>query len=298
MTFFHGRNQLVAALLKKGSFDRSFRDFDTRTWYSVDLTKLANLSMASFFVQSFYDAETEQFLDRCKEVTDSVLLQLWYNCCMLILTMFMKKTCINGWLRRGSMFLFSGEQLSLLLGVASATPKYRAALDLGAGDGNVSLKIAALCNELYVTEASRTMRLRLAEKGFRLIGIDEWLLDVYHFDVISCLNLLDRHPRPLLLLESIRSKALQDNSTVLLSAVLPWEQYVEFSETQSHVPLQKLAVHGSTFEDQVASFVDVVLKPSLFAVEKWTRLPYLCEGDMYRSFYVLDCAVFVLRPLP
>lgn len=32
-----------------------------------------------------------------------------------------------------------------------------------------------------------------------------------------------------------------------------------------------------------------------FVVEAVTRLPYLCEGDMYNDYYVLDDAVFVLK---
>lgn len=32
-----------------------------------------------------------------------------------------------------------------------------------------------------------------------------------------------------------------------------------------------------------------------FEVETVTRLPYLCEGDMYNDYYVLDDAVFVLK---
>lgn len=32
-----------------------------------------------------------------------------------------------------------------------------------------------------------------------------------------------------------------------------------------------------------------------FNVETVTRLPYLCEGDMYHDYYVLDDAVFVLK---
>lgn len=32
-----------------------------------------------------------------------------------------------------------------------------------------------------------------------------------------------------------------------------------------------------------------------FKVEAVTRLPYLCEGDMYNDYYVLDDAVFVLK---
>ena len=32
-----------------------------------------------------------------------------------------------------------------------------------------------------------------------------------------------------------------------------------------------------------------------FELEAVTRLPYLCEGDMYNDYYMLDDAVFVLK---
>lgn len=44
-------------------------------------------------------------------------------------------------------------------------------------------------------------------------------------------------------------------------------------------------------------FSNEVFRKAGFEVEAVTRLPYLCEGDMYNDYYVLDDAVFVLRAL-
>ena len=51
---------------------------------------------------------------------------------------------------------------------------------------------------------------------------------------------------------------------------------------------------GVTFEAQVSSVIEHVLRPAGFRVLAFTRLPYLCEGDLEHSFYTLDDAVFVL----
>lgn len=57
-----------------------------------------------------------------------------------------------------------------------------------------------------------------------------------------------------------------------------------------------MQVNGTMWEEQVNSLADV-FEEAGFAVETFTRLPYLCEGDMYNDYYVLDDAVFVLRPV-
>ena len=65
--------------------------------------------------------------------------------------------------------------------------------------------------------------------------------------------------------------------------------------SSNNKPSQNIILNGYTFEEQVASFTKDVFEPAGFTVVKFTRLPYLCEGDMESSFYVLDDAVFVLR---
>jgi len=60
-------------------------------------------------------------------------------------------------------------------------------------------------------------------------------------------------------------------------------------------PSEFITVNGSSWEEQVNSLVKDVFEPCGFTVELFTRLPYLCEGDLYRDFYVLDDALFVLK---
>lgn len=60
-------------------------------------------------------------------------------------------------------------------------------------------------------------------------------------------------------------------------------------------PKHHLRVQGKTWEEQVTHLSEEVFRGAGFEVEAVTRLPYLCEGDMYNDYYVLDDAVFVLK---
>lgn len=57
-----------------------------------------------------------------------------------------------------------------------------------------------------------------------------------------------------------------------------------------------MEIKGQNWEEQVNSLPEVFGKAG-FVIEAFTRLPYLCEGDMYNDYYVLDDAVFVLKPV-
>ena len=60
-------------------------------------------------------------------------------------------------------------------------------------------------------------------------------------------------------------------------------------------PSEVITVNGNSWEEQVQSLVKDVFEPSGFTVELFTRVPYLCEGDLYQDFFVLDDALFVLK---
>lgn len=68
------------------------------------------------------------------------------------------------------------------------------------------------------------------------------------------------------------------------------------SDSKDHSPEEKLLIQGQNFEEQVQFFIKKVFEPAGFDVEKFSRLPYLCEGDLHQSFYLLNDAVFVLKP--
>lgn len=45
-------------------------------------------------------------------------------------------------------------------------------------------------------------------------------------------------------------------------------------------PTEKLNIQGETFEEQCVSLVKDVFEPAGFTLECFTRVPYLCEGDL------------------
>lgn len=60
---------------------------------------------------------------------------------------------------------------------------------------------------------------------FRVLSIEGWQQHK-KYDVIACLNLLDRCDKPLELLGEIKN-SLADNGRVLLALVLPFSPFVE-----------------------------------------------------------------------
>ena len=63
----------------------------------------------------------------------------------------------------------------------------------------------------------------------RNLGIDEWHSDQREYDVISCLNLLDRCDRPLTLLRHVHASLRPGSGRAVVAMVLPYKPYVEFS---------------------------------------------------------------------
>jgi hypothetical protein len=72
------------------------------------------------------------------------------------------------------------------------------------------------------------MQWRLSQQGFKLLDIEKWK-STGPYDLISVLNLLDRHYNPFQLLEELHELASQSDCLVLLAIVLPISQYVEFN---------------------------------------------------------------------
>ena len=88
--------------------------------------------------------------------------------------------------------------------------------------------------------------------------------------------------------------SLNSNGIILVALVLPFKPFVEFRNSRQ--PNQLLNIEGSTFVEQAQSFVEL-MKTFGFKLESWTRLPYLCEGDLLHSVYYLDDAVFLFKLL-
>ncbi|MEE6517479.1 hypothetical protein FKM82_027711 [Ascaphus truei] len=262
-------------------------------WYLCDTEKLCE-ALRPFFVQSYLDHGTQTFLNRSMEKSGWLSVQLYHSFMSSVFSMFMSRTSINGLLGRGSMFVFSPEQFQRLLKITPDWKSHRL-LDLGAGDGEVTRVMSPHFEEIYVTEMSQTMIWQLQKKKYRVLNIDEWQGPEFQYDVISCLNLLDRCHRPITLLKEMRRVLEPTRGRVILALVLPFHPYVE-NGGKWEKPCEVMDVKGTAWEDQVSSLA-AVFQEAGFVVEAFTRLPYLCEGDMYNDYYVLDDAVFVLRPM-
>jgi hypothetical protein len=85
------------------------------------------------------------------------------------------------------MFVLSKRQFSHLTRSLSArwlgSGDTAALLDLGAGDGRPTLAMSEGFGRVLATEASAPMQRLLNEKGFQVVGIDEWGVPA-EFDLI------------------------------------------------------------------------------------------------------------------
>ncbi|KIH47986.1 DREV methyltransferase [Ancylostoma duodenale] len=142
------------------------------------------------------------------------------------------------------------------------------------------------------------MQWRLRQQNFLEEDVEKWSSTSRRYNLISALNLLDRHYNPRKLLSDLHDLALHSKCYVLMAVVLPVHQYVEFrpssADSRSNA---RLKVSGNSFEQHASSLVENEFISAGFEVVKWTKLPYLCEGDLNKPYYLLDDALFLLRPV-
>ena len=67
---------------------------------------------------------------------------------------------------------------------------------------------------------------------FSVLGIDDWHMKKQKYDVISCLNLLDRCDKPLTILRNIKKALNPVKGKVILALVLPFRPYVEYGKNK------------------------------------------------------------------
>lgn len=178
-------------------------------------------------------------------------------------------------------------------------------LDIGAGDGNITLRLAQSLLQLnnnimlnaYATETSYIMKDRLREKDITVINDIRELENVH---LVSCLNVLDRCSDPKSILADIHS-SLHPNGRALMALVLPYNHYVErtSSQNRTHLPSTPLLSHWPnktlSFNEEINAFFEL-LEAMGFVIESFTKAPYLCEGDIRQSFYwLIDILVIVSK---
>jgi len=307
MSEYRPRSSLARNMLNKLNADNELEALDKSKWYKVDLDVVKKQEQTVFeklkkeaktigdsldkisdkFVQLDADEDTLDFISTSSEKSDWVLTQLWHNIAKSVLSWAYCQTDINGMLNRGSMFVFSKEHFLKMLKVENGWRSSRL-LDLGAGDGKPTEVMAGLFDEVFVTEMSKPMRKILNTKGFQVLEIADWQKDEY-YEVISCLNLLDRCDEPLTILSQVH-QSLSPDGLLVVALVLPFRPYVE--SQRDHKPTQNLGIGGSGFESQLVSAV-LAIEERGFSLLTWSRVPYLCEGDLTQPIYQLNDALMV-----
>jgi cyclopropane fatty-acyl-phospholipid synthase-like methyltransferase len=190
------------------------------------------------------------------------------------------------------MFVYSTAQFQTLLDLDhNQQSQLTSLLDIGAGDGCITERMASLFQKVYATEMSTIMQWRLSSCGYTILDTEQW--GDNKFDVITCLNVLDRCEKPLSLLKNIREHLNSDHGRVIISLVLPFKPYFEYNN--DHNPNESIHIKGRLPEEQINEFISNVFQPLGFRLRKLSRLPYLCEGDMERSYYFLSDYIFVLE---
>ncbi len=306
------------------------------TAYSVDLGKLpqtpelaaASAALASTFLLSTRDAETDAFLDKCRRdgrdpahvareragsaaVTDAQRLR------------GVSRTDAIALHLNHSMMVATSAQVRRLVAMAAQRgggalpPPPTTLLDIGAGRGEVTAALAAGLGvapaSVAAMENSAPLRKLLTAAGYRAVGGFGELrrggaeaATVERFGAVALLNVLDRCDDPLGLLGTA-ARAVRPGGLLVVATVLPFCASVYFGAVgrtrARRVPRKPLQLPvpyrcgtRRPFEEQAAAFVAATVArwPALKVVA-WTRVPYLSSGDARRTWYTLDNAVFVLR---
>lgn len=263
--------------------------------YACDLNRLGPL--AARFVPSQLDAEGDAFLAAALK-RNHTRVGYWVH---RALTMFLSDFDANALLGMYPVFLLSTPQALQLLEAAGAgrwTPGRW--LDIGAGSGDVTTRLAPLTDAIECTEASSHMARRLRQRGLPC-----WLGRAGEgepgdplsreppFDVISLFNVLDRAARPRSLLAAV-VRALPAGGLLLLSMPLPYEPFY-YAGATTRDPEQKLKVEAEGWEQALLELWQHELAPLGLELRAVTRLPYLSGGDVQHPAYVLDDAVLVCQ---
>ena len=160
-------------------------------------------------------------------------------------------------------------------------------------------KLNLLTIQPNLKEVSSQMVGRLKKRGYKVIETGD-ISDIKEndFDAITLLNVLDRCDKPLTLLRQIHSK-LKKDGILLIAVVLPFSSFVENGSEQNTPSeyLDDMLGEHPTIECQMKHFIENIFIPCGFECLSFSRLPYLCAGDLNQFYYLLNDAIFVLRPV-
>jgi SAM-dependent methyltransferase len=267
--------------------------FGVELCYGCELERLGEL--APRFIPSQLDPEGEAFLAAAMRRQHTRAAAWVHRALTLILSDF----DANGLLGMYPVFLLSTPQAWQLLAAARPGGVGQARLlDIGAGSGDVTTRLAPLVDDIECTEASRFMARRLRRRSLRCwhgrVGEGapgDPLASDTRYDIISLLNVIDRASKPRSLLASV-ARRLPQGGLLLLATPLPYDPFY-YAGPATLAPEEKLEIRAERFEDATLELWQNELAPLGFELRALTRVPYLSGGDAQHPAYVLDDVVLV-----
>jgi SAM-dependent methyltransferase len=255
-------------------------------YYDVDVAALSPL-LRDRFVKLSRDSATDAFLAHASRGRHT----WWRTKLHHFLRQFMSDFDVNGLLDMYPLFVASTEQWRLLLG----PQRVGRLLDVGSGSGNVTQTLLPLADKVVTTELSRNMAERLRRSGLECHEVDlaERDLPEKHFELITCLNVLDRTSKPRELLRRMHHH-LVPGGRLLIALALPYNPFF-FRGNTTPEPLERLACAEPGWEAAVNALAERELEPLGFDVVTVSRTPYLSFGDSDSGLYELDDALIVCR---
>ncbi len=253
--------------------------------YDCDLTKL-HPALSSKFVQLGVDESLSDYLERARALRHGSFVTWVHRNLRGLLSDF----DINGLLGTYPMHVLGEQQWAHLLGKTHGR-----LLDVGAGNGDVTVQLSSLFDEVVTSEMARFMARRLRRRGFPCHELDLATAPVPDapYDAITLLNVLDRCDEPLKLLASLRA-GLRPGGLLVAALVLPYRPFV-YAGGATRPPRERLPIVREDWEGATSELVTLVLEPLGLEVEAISRVPYLSGGDARAPIYELDDVIVVCR---
>ncbi|HEY3665077.1 MAG TPA: methyltransferase [Polyangiaceae bacterium] len=254
--------------------------------YDADVSALSP-RLRACFIELEADAATDAFLAAAARGRHDWLRTRLHR----MLRFFVSDFDANGMLDMYPLHVASPDQWRAVLGGQRA----KRLLDVGAGYGGVTRTLLPFAEQAAATELSAPMA-----RSVRRMGVPCHRLDITEedvpgapFDLVSCLNVLDRTARPRRMLRRL-VELLEPGGRLLIALVLPYRPFY-YVGSDTPEPLERLACAAPTWEAAVSQLVEHELEPLGLRLLTLARAPYLSFGDTARSLYQLDDALLVLE---
>lgn len=257
-----------------------------RLEYAVDTARLGP-RLAERLVALSPDAGLADYLARAERCR----LGPWLSQLRKLLGHLLSDFDANALLGAYPMHLLStGQWLRLLGGRVGGR-----LLDVGAGSGDATLSLEPLFDQVTTTETSGWSARGLRRRGYQCYVRDVAIHGIPEppYSAIASLNVLDRCPYPLTLLDRA-IRALVPGGHVLVALPLPSRPFY-FDGPSALGQKERLGCEAENWEEGAQALVERVLEPRGLQVTALCRAPYLSGGDAENAFYELDDVIVVCR---